>query len=556
MNSDNTNMNSDNTNMNSDNTNMNSDNTMNTKQSAYKSYRDRLEILGYPKDVQWAKCIINQHGDIVCESINIGKSSVVEIPWFVDRVKKDVIQVALLKSGDITKLKVIHKNNQIKDMAALFRCLDIKELDLSEFDTTSVVDMSKMFSGQRMLQTLDLQNFNFSSVISMRNMFESCISLKEIRFNDQADNKKINTRRLKYMDFTFKYTQIESFYLQIFDLSQILQMKGTFSNCQYLKQIKINNLEQVKLKNMLQTFYKCESLKNIDLSNLSCARVQNMSEMLRQCKSLTDVIMPKDLQNVVTLSETFAFCTQIKTIDLSDRRLINLRQLEKTFIDCKNLRELKIERKYTCKVLNYSGTFKNCENVQQNLLQGIDTQNATETSNMFNGASQISKSPIDFTVLDTQKVEDASLMFYCQRFGEDSNYSIDLSNANIVVGFLSHSEVKRFDFRGKLIGANLKLNQMFTYQGIQKIQFNGCIFEDILYDNLDSFVAGCKNLKEVSFLNVRLPQVYSPNSVCYDLKRRDSNEIIIQLYGPIHTIYKCKGTDIDKQIDVLIDILE
>ena len=54
----------------------------------------------------------------------------------------------------------------------MFRdCVELKELDLSSFDTKNVTRMSNMFFGCRGLTILDLKSFNTSSVKSMNGMF-------------------------------------------------------------------------------------------------------------------------------------------------------------------------------------------------------------------------------------------------------------------------------------------------------------------------------------------------------------------------------------------------
>ena len=56
----------------------------------------------------------------------------------------------------------------------------MEELDLSSFDTSSVVDMFEMFIGCGNLKELDLSNFDTSSVTNMGFMFYDCSSLEEL----------------------------------------------------------------------------------------------------------------------------------------------------------------------------------------------------------------------------------------------------------------------------------------------------------------------------------------------------------------------------------------
>ena len=51
----------------------------------------------------------------------------------------------------------------------------INSLDLSNFNTTSVINMSYMLSGFISLKSLNLTKFNTSSVINMEGMFYECI---------------------------------------------------------------------------------------------------------------------------------------------------------------------------------------------------------------------------------------------------------------------------------------------------------------------------------------------------------------------------------------------
>ena len=99
---------------------------------------------------------------------------VIEIPTFVTGIK--------IKEGDHDiwyspferikqNLKVIYKGNKIKSMRGLFYGYKGKQLDLSEFDTSEVTNMSEMFRCCEKLTSLDLSNFDTSKVTYMICMF-------------------------------------------------------------------------------------------------------------------------------------------------------------------------------------------------------------------------------------------------------------------------------------------------------------------------------------------------------------------------------------------------
>ena len=62
-------------------------------------------------------------------------------------------------------------------------CSSLKELNLSNFNTTKVLHMSSMFSKCDLLEELDLSNFNINNVTNMNFMFEGCCTKLKIKIN-------------------------------------------------------------------------------------------------------------------------------------------------------------------------------------------------------------------------------------------------------------------------------------------------------------------------------------------------------------------------------------
>ena len=64
--------------------------------------------------------------------------------------------------NNCNKLKEINKfiTNKVTDMDTMFNsCSELEILDLSNFDTSNVIDMSRMFNGCNNLKYLNLLNF-------------------------------------------------------------------------------------------------------------------------------------------------------------------------------------------------------------------------------------------------------------------------------------------------------------------------------------------------------------------------------------------------------------
>ena len=58
-----------------------------------------------------------------------------------------------------------------------YKCSNITEIDLSNFNTSQVILMNSMFSYCSSLTSLNFSNFNTSKVTYMQGMFNNCSSL-------------------------------------------------------------------------------------------------------------------------------------------------------------------------------------------------------------------------------------------------------------------------------------------------------------------------------------------------------------------------------------------
>ena len=96
-------------------------------------------------------------------------------------LSKDIIYIATLRTTstnwktNIKELVLDNCSTKYTDMDTMFnRCKNLKELDLSGFDTSRVTNMSCMFAGCDSLTYLDLSSFDTSSVASSLDMFTGC----------------------------------------------------------------------------------------------------------------------------------------------------------------------------------------------------------------------------------------------------------------------------------------------------------------------------------------------------------------------------------------------
>ena len=69
-------------------------------------------------------------------------------------------------------------------------CSSLKELNLNNFNTNNVTNMSLMFSGCSSLKELNLNNFNTNNVTNMFAMFGGCLDELILKIISQFKNFK------------------------------------------------------------------------------------------------------------------------------------------------------------------------------------------------------------------------------------------------------------------------------------------------------------------------------------------------------------------------------
>jgi surface protein len=115
----------------------------------------------------------------------------------------------------------------------------IKELDLSNLDTSNVRDMSSMFSGMSGLTNIDVSSFNTSNVTNMSSMFSGMSGLTNI------DVSSFNTSNVTDMNSMFadvnsySTSALTSLDLSSFDTNNVTDLSNMFSG--------LTNLEKISL---------------------------------------------------------------------------------------------------------------------------------------------------------------------------------------------------------------------------------------------------------------------------------------------------------------------
>ena len=121
---------------------------------------------------------------------------------------------------------------------------------------------NNMFSGCKDISEIDVSNFNFSTVTDFSSMFSRCSNLTSISFSN------FYAPKAKFFDYMFSNcSRLGSIDLSNFKMSSPLLTQYMFNNCTSLSSINLSNFRTSNIVSMDRLFSGCSSLSSINLSN-------------------------------------------------------------------------------------------------------------------------------------------------------------------------------------------------------------------------------------------------------------------------------------------------
>ena len=214
---------------------------------------------------------------------------------------------------------IIGKNfdsSKVKNMESLFReCKSLISLDLSNLNTISVYSMSFMFESCISLEYLNIINFDTSSVTMMISMFRNCYSLVSLNLSNFNTSNVMGTSEM-FMNCTL----LKTLDISSFDISNVVLMHNMFYNCSSLTSLDLHGFKNTKVITLVGLFFGCKEMKYLNLSNLEgSSTLFTMDSMFRECKKLVSVdISNLNSKNLTNLNSLFAGCVNLEYINMSN----------------------------------------------------------------------------------------------------------------------------------------------------------------------------------------------------------------------------------------------
>jgi len=400
----------------------------------------------------------------------------------------------------------IPQNTSIANMNdMLFRCKNLKSLDLSNIDITK----------------LDIKNVK-------NTIFNDCINLEELNMSNIKGDLinffiivKNSLKMLKNLDISNTYTNKSN-------------LDNLFEDYKNLEILNMNNITYKNdIKSACNMFKGCVNLKNLNMSYIKFMSIEDITyDIFSDCKSLEELNLSNAKIDIVIFLMIFKKSLQNLTkIDISNTYTYRY-SLEKIFCDYINLKNInfdkfkiiKINKSYRLEELNkpiikFSKMFENCTS-----LKIIDFSNCYFTK--IKRMSNFIKNCISLETLNLSNIDISELKYdNCGIGGTCYNLkNLNLSNIKGDAIYFFYYNILCFYNLQTLNISNTTTyiyDLGYTFQDLRNLESldisnlsfpNNCITSEMFYE--------CENLQYLNITSTYLTEdmLYSIINDCYSLK--------------------------------------
>lgn len=235
----------------------------------------------------------------------------------------------------------------------------LRTLDLSMFDTSDAVDMSRTFMECTSLEQVNLSSFETGNVQNFDYMFGGCENLREL------DISGFNTSQATTMRYMFSGLTVKQLDLSGFETSNVENMEAMFSGCYNLSSLDVSKFNTSHVTSMGGMFSGCKSLRILDLHSFDLSKTEIMSQMFKNCVNLKTVKFPNSTtDNLRMMHSMFEGCCALEHVDLSSLDTRNVEMMIDLFMNCRTLKSLDLSNFSTEKVYSFRRLFYGCRNLE------------------------------------------------------------------------------------------------------------------------------------------------------------------------------------------------
>ena len=237
-------------------------------------------------------------------------------------------------------------------------------------------------------------------------------------------------------------------------------------------------------------FKDCKSLKSLEISNFDVSNIKNFDGMFSGCSMLTSLnISNFDTINAITMDDMFNGCSSLRKLDISNFDTSQTTSIKKMFYECKSLTTLNISHFNTSLISSLEYLFYDCSELNEISLSNFDTSLVTNFAHMFDGCSNLKS--IYLENFNTSKVNTMEYMFYrCSSLVDINVKNFDTSSVtNMAHMFEECISLTSIDLSGFNTSSVQKIEYMFSMD-INLAYINFQNYEEIYIENIFNIFQG------------------------------------------------------------------
>lgn len=280
----------------------------------------------------------------------------------------------------------------------MFVDINVSEIDLTEFDTTNIVDMDYMFleadlgdcfslgsptNAQANTPGRNILTLNTEGVTSMSGMFKDCkvkhLDLSSLRTNNVTD----------FSDMFCSCNDLIDLNVDGFDTSKAKDFHGMFQGCIKLTQLNVKHFNVDNVLHMSCLFSRCLRLKVIDLESWDFSQVSDANEMFAYCEKLEKIIANFNFKMIKEMAFMFCYCTKLSKVDLSHSDLSYVFDFGYTFFKCEGLKDIRFSQGVWLKAKFTLSMFDDCKALERLNLPDVILDDVIRSYAMFDNCDSL-----------------------------------------------------------------------------------------------------------------------------------------------------------------------
>ncbi|MFS1069000.1 bacterial Ig-like domain-containing protein [Enterococcus casseliflavus] len=273
--------------------------------------------------------------------------------------------------------------SNVRDMYRMFiNTHSLSSVDVSNFNTRQVKDMSEMFYGTG-IEALDLSSFDTSQVTNMNGMF----FLSNVK---QVNLANFDTSQVTDMGSMFSRANFTSIDVSSFETSQVTNMSAMFDRAGEVSSLNLSNFDTSQVRDMRYMFNGLAELASLDVSSFDTTQVQNMASMFTGTQSLTNINLSSFDTSVVKNMDNMFEGIGVSSLDVSTFDTSQVTSMTAMFRNAANITDLDLSNFNTSNVIGFSLMFAGMTNLVSLDLSSFDTSKEFGyLSAMFDGATML-----------------------------------------------------------------------------------------------------------------------------------------------------------------------